>query len=62
MSAFKIALNILKEMVILCTKECIFRSFNDKLHQQVNGIAMGSPLSPTFEKFHLGNIEDKYLK
>ena len=62
MSAFKIALNILKEMVILCTKECIFTSLNDELYQQVNGTAMGSPLGPTFANFYFRDIKDKIFK
>ena len=62
MSAPKISPIILKEMLILCTKECIFKSFNGELYQQVDGIAMGSPLGPTFANFYLGDIEEKIFK
>ena len=40
-------------------EECIFKSFNGELYQQVDGIAMGSPLGPTFANFYLGDIEEK---
>ena len=33
--------------------------FNNKFYQQVDGVAMGSPLGPTFANFFLGHIEEK---
>ena len=58
----KIPQNILKEMLIICTKENIFRNFNGDLYQQIDGIAMGSPLGPSFANFYMGDLEDRLFK
>ena len=36
--------------------------FNNKLYQQINGVAMGCPLVPTMANFLLGHIETVMLK
>ena len=33
--------------------------FKDKYYQQVDGVAIGSPLGDTFANFFLGHIENK---
>ena len=53
----KIPQNILKELLILCTKEAPFRCPKGKLYVQVEGVAMGSPLGPVFANFYMGNLE-----
>ena len=35
--------------------------YKDRLYKQVDGIAMGSPLGPSFANFFLGHIEEKYV-
>ena len=42
---------ILNELLKLCTKEAPFITPEVKLYKQIEGVAMGSPLGPTFETF-----------
>ena len=35
--------------------------FNGKLYDQIDGVAMGSPLGPTFANVFMCFLEDKYL-
>ena len=53
----KMPKEILKELLELCTKESIFRCPSGNLYQQIDGVAMGSPLGPTFANFYMGNLE-----
>ena len=57
----KIPKNLLRELLILCTSNAPFRHINGKLFYQKEGIAMGSPLGPTFANFYMGHIENKVL-
>ena len=50
--------NILKELLFLCTTGTIFRDPRNNLYQQIDGVAMGSPLGPTFSNFYMGNLEN----
>jgi len=36
--------------------------YNNKLYQQIDGVAMGSPLGPTLASFFLANMENKIFK
>ena len=53
---------ILIELLELCTKEAPFKSPNGKLYKQVDGVAMGSPLGPTFANYYMAHIENLILK
>ena len=53
----KIPPYILGELLKLCTKEAPFRCPRGKLYVQVEGVAMGSPLGPTFANYYMGNLE-----
>ena len=53
----KIPPNILKNLLELCTKEAPFKCPEGKLYVQVEGVAMGSPLGPTFANFYMGELE-----
>ena len=57
----KIPPEILKQLLEVCTKEAPFRSPDNKLYLQIEGVAMGSPLGPTFANFYMGNLENKVL-
>ena len=53
----KIPQNILREFLSICTKESPFRSPTGTLYLQIEGVAMGSPLGPTFAGFYMGDLE-----
>ena len=53
----KIPKNILREFLSICTKESPFHAPNGDLYLQIEGVAMGSPLGPTFANFYMGNLE-----
>ena len=57
----KIPSNILKELLEICTKEAPFKSPEGKLYLQIEGVAMGSPLGPTFANFYMGDLEKRIL-
>ena len=52
----KIPKTILIELLKSCTMKSPFRSPDGKLFLQKDGIAMGSPLGPTFAGFYMGHI------
>ena len=54
---FFMSQEILKDLLVICTKEAPFRSPEGKLYCQKEGVAMGSPLGPTFANFYMGNLE-----
>ena len=55
----KIPPYILGELLKLCTKEAPFRCPRGKLFVQIEGVAMGSPLGPTFANYYMGDLEKK---
>ena len=57
----KLALSpeILKNLLIACTKDSPFRGPDGKLYTQKDGIAMGSPLGPLFANFYMAHVEEK---
>ena len=55
----KIPPNILRELLSICTKESPFRTPTGDLYLQVEGVAMGSPLGPTFAGFYMGHLEEQ---
>ena len=57
----KISKEILRQLLELCTKESPFRCPLGNLYIQTEGVAMGSPLGPTFANFYMGDLERKVL-
>ena len=57
----KISENILRQLLSLCTREAPFRCPDGKLYVQIEGVAMGSPLGPTFANFYMGDLEQRTL-
>ena len=55
----KIPPYILGELLKLCTKEAPFRCPRGKLYVQIEGVAMGSPLGPTFANYYMGDLEKR---
>ena len=58
----KIPKEILKQFLQICTKEAPFTCPQGKLYLQVEGVAMGSPLGPTFANFYMGHLENQIFK
>ena len=58
----KIPPNLLKKFLAICTKEAPFTAPDGKMYLQVEGVAMGSPLGPTFANFYMGNLESEVFK
>ena len=58
----KITPKILQKLLELCTKEAPFRCPEGKLYKQIGGVAMGSPLGPTFANFYMGELESNVLE
>ena len=57
----KLPREILKNLLEICTKEAPFITPEGKLYQQVEGVAMGSPLGPCFANYYMGYIENKII-
>ena len=57
----KISKHILKELLIICTKEVPFITPRGDLFVQKEGVAMGSPLGPTFANYYMGHLENNVL-
>ena len=49
------------KLLELCTKDCCFK-FGDIIYQQLNGVQMGSPLSPILAEIYLTEFEKEKLK
>ena len=58
----KITSEHLKTLLEICTTESIFRCPRGKLHRQVDGVSMGSPLGPILADFYLGNLEENLFE
>ena len=58
----KLSKNILKQLLLMCTTEAVFRGPDGKLYRQKDGIAMGSPLGPLFANFYMCNLENSVLE
>ena len=55
----KIPQEILRQLLELCTKKSPFRCPKGNIYQQVEGVAMGSPLGPIFANFYMGDLEER---
>ena len=62
MAPLAVIREILKKMLLLCTKEAPFRCPEGMLYQQINGVAMGSPLGVLFAESYTSSIEEKALQ
>ncbi len=53
--------NELRELLLICTTQSHFQ-FNKSYYEQIDGVAMGSPLGPLFANVFMSNFERKYMK
>ena len=53
--------NELKKLLIICTQESHFQ-FNGKFYDQIDGVAMGSPLGPLFANVFMSHFERKHME
>ena len=49
-----------KNLLCMCVKDCLF-IFNGEVYKQIDGVAMGSPLGPTFANIFLSYHEQLWL-
>lgn len=49
------------EMLFLFTSQSLF-SFNDRIYDQIDGVALGSPLAPTLANLFMGHREKSWLE
>ena len=54
--------NIFAQLLRSCTTQAPFISPDGNLYLQIEGVAMGSPLGPTFANFHMGNLGQSVLR
>ena len=52
----KISRQQMKKLLLMCTKEMHF-SYNGRMYQQVDGVAMGSPLGPVIANVFMAELE-----
>ena len=57
----KIQPGLLKRMLGVASKDCVFQ-FNNSFFLQKDGVAMGSPLGPTMANIFMCHFEDTHLK
>ena len=50
----------LKKLLIICTQESHFQ-FNGKYYDQIDGVAIGSPLDPLFANVFMADFECKHM-
>ena len=60
-SLAKLPRNTLEQMLRVCTTEAPFRSPEGKLFQQIDGVAMGSPLGVLFANAYMCWVEDRVI-
>ena len=56
----KINKNVILKLLEFCTKDVTFK-FGDIYYQQINGVQMGSPLSPLLTELYLVKFENEKL-
>ena len=54
-------IDTLKKLLIICTQESHFQ-FNGKYYEQIDGVAMGSPLGPLFANIFMDEFEQTHMK
>ena len=57
MPPLKLPEKLLVQLLNLCTKRSPFSSPEGELYTQIEGVAMGSPLGPSFANFYMGYLE-----
>ena len=50
----------LRTLLIICTQESHFQ-FNGEFFDQIDGVAMGSPLGPLFANIFMSDFEEKHM-
>ena len=50
---------ILRAMLELCTSKSPFISPTGQIYHQIDGVAMDSPLGPTFANYYMGHLENR---
>ena len=50
---------VLRDMLVTCTKEAPFLSHRGELYRQVDGVAMGSPLGVLFANMYMAQVEER---
>ena len=51
---------VFRQLMLMATQGLFM--YNNKLYKQIDGVTMGSPLSPTLVNFFLGAWNKKFLK
>ena len=51
--------DVLRAMLVTCTKEAPFLSHKGELFRQVDGVAMGSPLGVLFANMYMAQVEER---
>lgn len=59
--AMKIPKELLRSLLTVCTTETPFRSPDNDIYIQTDGVSMGSPLGPLFANFYMCHIENNLL-
>ena len=54
--------NILAQLLRSSTTQAPFKSPDGNLYLQIEGVAKGSPLGPSFANFYVGNLEQSVLR
>ncbi|XP_076047074.1 uncharacterized protein LOC143028606 [Oratosquilla oratoria] len=54
--------NTLRQLLLAFTKEVPFYSHRGELFQQIDGVAMGSPLGVLFAHFYMGAVEERVFE
>lgn len=49
---------LMEKLLCACTTETIFKHIDGTLFQQIDGVAMGSPLDVTFANFYMSDVEN----
>ena len=58
----KIPKNSLESLLSICTTEAPFKHIDGTIYTQIDGLAMGSPLSCTMANFYMCEIENKVIE
>ena len=56
-----ISRNVLEQLLTICATETPFQAPDGKIHQQTDGVSMGSCLGSTFANFYMCNLENTIL-
>ena len=51
----------LRKLLLICTTETSFKTPNNEIYQQIDGVSMGSPLGPLYANFYMSMLENKII-